>query len=502
MSGKPSAVHNLSHTVKLSANMGYLLPIALYDCIPGDNFEHEISALIRTQPLLAPVMHEVDIDIHAYFVPDRLVQDNAEEFQSGGDDGATTATWAYMAYPTTTGYAVGTLADYYGLPTGTDNPVNHDAKPIRGYNLIWNYHYRDSQLQSEIAIDLTDGLDTTTPKNLLAVAWKRDYFTKCRPEPQLGAEVVIPLGGNAPVESDGTQIQLAVMSGTNFTDGDLEWTSTTANRIQVQTPGSATNPIGVKFGANTGLLADLSAVTGIPVRDLREAGAMQRVLEGNNIFGGRYMEQLEFRFGVRPQDARLQWPEFLGAGHTKVQFSEVLATAETGATVDVGDMKGHGISILGSNKFSYHVKEHGYIHVFIIMRPKTQYFQGQHRMWSRETRFDYLLPEFVHIGDQSVPIKELYADAADPNLLFGYTPIYEEYRTIPSRVAGEFRSTLKYWHMAREFSSEPALNATFIACNPTNRIYATAAAAQVYCNIKHDIKARRLLPHSPQYRLM
>jgi len=509
--GKPSAVHNLSHTVKYSANMGYLVPIALYDCIPGDNFKHKISALIRTQPLLAPVMHEVDIDIHAYFVPDRLVLDNSEDFQSGGDDGNSSATWAYMAYPTTTGYAVGSLADYYGLPTGTDNPVNHDAKPIRGYNLIWNHHYRDSQLQSEIAIDTTDGADTTTPKNLLAVAWKRDYFTKCRPEPQLGAEVVIPLTGDAPVRGIGFRQPLgsALQAANNvFESGDTGATTHNYTNAVIGSETNEMNLFSVQMATSSttqphpDIFADLSAVTGIPIRELREAGAMQRILEGNNIFGGRYMEQLEFRFGVRPQDARLQWPEFLGAGHTKVQFSEVLATAETGTAVDVGDMKGHGISILSSNEFSYHVKEHGYIHVFMIMRPKTQYFQGQHRMWSRETRFDYLLPEFVNIGDQAVPIKELYADSADPNLLFGYTPIYEEYRTIPSRVAGEFRSTLKYWHMAREFSSEPALNDTFIACNPTNRIYATTAAAQVYVNVKHDISARRLLPHSPQYRLM
>lgn len=501
MNGKPSAIHNLSHSVKQSMNMGYLVPIALYDCIPGDNFRHKISALIRTQPLLAPVMHDVDIDIHAYFVPDRLVQDNSEEFQSGGDDGQSTATWAYMAYPTTTGYAVGTLADYYGLPVGTDNPVHHDAKPIRGYNLIWNYHYRDSQLQSEVTIDTSDGLDTTTPVNLLPVAWKRDYFTKCRPEPQLGAEVVIPLTGDAPIMGVG------VAAGSAYATGPAGIEQSGG----VNAPGgtnwqdaSAASNVFVKKGAGAypDIYADLSAVTGIPIRELREAGAMQRVLEGNNIFGGRYMEQLEFRFGVRPQDSRLQWPEFLGAGHTKVQFSEVLATAETGSTVDVGDMKGHGISIMGSNQFSYHVKEHGYIHVFMIMRPKTQYFQGQHRMWARETRFDYLLPEFVHIGDQAVPIKELYADAAAPDLLFGYTPIYEEYRTIPSRVAGEFRSTLKYWHMAREFSSEPALNSTFIAANPTTRIYAVPSAAQTYVNIRHDIQARRLLPHSPQYRLM
>lgn len=500
-----SAVHNLSHTVKYSDYMGYLTPIACFDCVPGDNFRHKISALVRTQPLLAPVMHEVDIDIHAYFVPDRLVFEDSEDFQTGGDDGLSNPSWAYMAAPASTGYAVGSLADYYGYPTGVPD-YQHDAKPIRGFNLIWNHHYRVTQLQAERVIDMTGGLDTTTDVTVARPAWKRDYFTKCTPEPQLGPEVVIPLAGNAPIVGLGSANTNASGGPINAYETDKGVQSYAAYKsiddsaadkrvyLEMEDQGA-----GVYWPA---VFADLAAVTGIPIRELREAAATMRILEGNNMFGGRYMEQLEFRFGVRPQDSRLQWPEFLGAGHTKIQFSEVLATAETGSTVDVGDMKGHGISIMGSNEYSYHVKEHGYIHVFMIFRPKTQYFQGLHRSQSRETRYDYLLPEFTAIGDQAVKIKELYAGAANPELEFGYTPIYEEYRTIPSRVAGEFRSTLKYWHMAREFSSEPALNSTFIAANPTNRIYASTSAAQVYVNVKHDITARRLLPKTPEYRLM
>lgn len=501
-----SAVHNLSHSVKYSDYLGYLTPIALYDCIPGDNIRHKISALIRTQPLLAPVMHEVDIDIHAYFVPDRLVFEDSEEFQSGGDDGQDATVWAHMAAPASTGYAVGSLADYYGYPTGVPDYL-HDAKPLRGYNLIWNYHYRDSQLQAEQVISLASGLDTTTNRDILRPAWKRDYFTMCRSEPQLGAEVVIPLTGDAPVMGFGLDGTTGAVTANKANSRQSDGTTTVQPWTIDMSDTASINAVSIAVKTNSttaypNIIADLSAVTGIPIAELREAAAMQRILEGNNIYGGRYMEQLEFRFGVRPQDSRLQWPEFLGAGHTKIQFSEVLATAETGATVDVGDMKGHGISILGSNEFDYPVKEHGYIHVFMIMRPKTQYFQGLHRSQTRETRYDYLMPEFVHIGDQAVLIKELYAGAADPDLVFGYTPIYQEYRTIPSRVAGEFRSTLKYWHMAREFSSEPALNSTFIACNPTNRIYPSTSAAQVYVNVKHDIAARRLLPKAPEYRLM
>ena len=191
-------------------------------------------------------------------------------------------------------------------------------------------------------------------------------------------------------------------------------TSTYTNAVAIDN-GAANDRFYVDGTAATDgypeIFADLSSVTGIPVRELLEANAVQRFLERNNIWGGRYMEQLMARFGVLPQDSRLQWPEFLGAGSTKIQFSEVLQTAE--GTDPVGELRGHGISIVGSNRYKYAVKEHGWIMVFMIMRPKTQYMQGLHRMWNRETKYDYLLPEFVHVGDQAVLNKELYVAAVD-----------------------------------------------------------------------------------------
>lgn len=498
---KRGAWHNLSHSKKYSDYLGYLTPIALFDCVPGDKINHKIEALIRTQPLLAPVMHEVDIDIHAYFVPDRLVWDESEDFQTGGDDGLASPARPYMNAPATTGYEIGSLADYMGLPTGVPD-YEHDARPFRVYDLIWNEEYRDTQLQNPVTIDFSSGEDTTTNRDILRPAWKRDYFTKCRPEPQLGNEVVIPLTGDAPVTG------IAKGNG-NFNNANQAGTETGGVSVNYDHAAFISNSADTIFyvdgtAATSGtpqIYADLSAVTGIPVRELRDANAAQRWMENNNIFGGRYIEQLMARFGVLPEDSRLQRPEFLGAGSTKIQFSEVLQTAPDSGD-GVGNMAGHGISIVGSNRYKYRVKEHGWIMVFMIMRPKTQYFQGLHRMWNRETRYDYLLPEFVHVGDQAVLNKELYVDAAAPNGVFGYTPIYEEYRTIPSTVAGEFKSTLKYWHMAREFDTEPALNSDFITCNPTNRIFQSLTAAQVYVNTKHTLHAWRMIPKSPTYRLM
>lgn len=493
-----SALHNLSHSVKMSSKMGQLMPISVFDVVPGDNIDHRITALLRTQPLLAPVMHAVDVDLHVFFTPDRLLWDESEQFYTGGDDGLDTTVAPYMVSPASTGYVKGSLADYLGLPLGVPD-LQHSALPFRAYASIFNHYYRDSQIVSEVAMSTASGLDTTTNRNLLYPAWRRDYFTTCRPEPQLGPDVVVPLTGDAPIKGFG------LLTGSNANAGPVSSKESDGSTEVYAEYFSQANNLAVKSQDISGtdypdIVADLSSVSAIGIRELRESSAIQRFLEFNNIWGGRYMEQLLARFGVRPQDYRLQWPEFLGAGSTKIQFSEVLQTAE--GTDPVGQMAGHGISIVGSNRYRRKIPEHGWIMVFMIVRPKTQYMQGQHRMWNRVSRFDYLTPEFVGIGDQPVLIKELYADAADPDLLFGYNQMYDEYRHIPSRVAGDFRDTLKYWHMAREFASEPALNATFITCNPTTRIFPDTTSDNLYIDCEHKILARRPLPKTAPYRLM
>ena len=363
--------------------MGFVVPIFCEDVVPGDVFRHRIDALIRAQALLAPVMHTVDIDIHAWFCPDRLIWDNATKFQSGGDDGLDTS-----VYPTTSsggsGYTESSLADYLGYPTGILNQTA-SVLPFRAYGLIWNENYRDSQIQAKVTVSTADGLDTTTNKSLLAPCWKRDYFTQCRPQPQLGPEVTIPLGSTAPVVTDGNAPTMAASGGAarafQHTNG--------SNSILLSAGATVTGS--AKFVAS-GLQADLSSATGIDVRDLREGSALQRILEHNNIFGGRYIEQVWSRFKTRVPDYRLDRPEFLGSGASNFQFSEVLQTAEgADPALGVGSMYGHGIALVGSNRYKYRVPEHGWIMVFLVVRPKTQYMQGLPRKFSRTSRYDFLI---------------------------------------------------------------------------------------------------------------
>lgn len=482
---------SLSNYKLFSCDMGELIPNALIEVLPGDTFQAHTSALVRASPLLAPVMHPVHVRQHWWYVPHRLVWEDWENFITGGPDGMDAS-----VFPTVdagAGFAVGSLADYLGVPTGIAG-YDVSAIPFRGYAKIWNEWYRDQDLETPLVIDETSGADTTTSVLLQNVAWEKDYFTSSRPWEQKGPQVTIPISGQAPIDGIGirTGASQANASLAGFRQSGVLPTATYPNsyssnndtfEIRTVTPGLDTDKPDV--------FADLSQATGVSINDLREALAIQRFEEARARYGSRYVEYLRY-LGVRSSDARLQRPEYLGGGKQTIQFSEVL---QTGAGADpVGTLRGHGITAMRSRRFRRFFEEHGYIFGLMSIKPRTMYFQGSHRTWNRRVKEDFWQKELEHIGQQEVLYKELYAAHATPEGVFGYQDRYDEYRRTESSVAGEFRtSTLNHWHMAREFASDPALNATFVKSVPTERIFASAATDVLYVMAMHSVQARRML---------
>jgi len=488
---------NLSYTKLLTCDMGELVPIGLTECLPGDVFQGNTNALLRCAPMLAPVMHPVHVRIHHWFVPHRLVWSNFENFITGGPDGLNASVFPTIAMPGAGGAAVGSLADYLGVPTGV-NSLAVSALPFRGYAKIWNDWYRDQDLQTPLVINTGDGVDATTSTALQNCSWEKDYFTSARPWEQKGAAVNIPLGTRADVKGIGRvdgAASVQVAASFRETGGGTRAYNAGASQLWDAGAGSqmVANVTGTAPNLFPDIWADLSSATGVSVNVLRAALALQRFQEARARYGSRYVEYLR-ALGVRSSDARIDRPEYLGGGKQTIQFSEVLATAETGTTVDVGDMKGHGIAALRSNRFRYFCEEHGYIHSFISVRPKTIYANGLFRHWNRRTKTDFWQRELQHIGQQAILNKEVYAAHATPDGTFGYQDRYDEYRRMESSIAGEFRSTLlDFWHMARIFASAPALNAAFVSAVPTERSFAVPSQDVLYIHAKHNLMARRLV---------
>lgn len=478
--------HSLSHYKIFSGKMGALIPISHYEVLPGDTIQHTTSALIRFSPLLAPVMHPVRVRIHSWFVPYRLIFTNPsgvsngtwEEFITGGTDGLGDGASMPELTPAIT---KGDILDYLGLPPGVSyagKPVS--SLPIRAYNLIFNEFYRDQDLVSERFLDAIGAP--------AACAWEKDYFTTARPWPQKGPDITLPLGSTAPVVPASASATPSMRSVINpGINADLQTDGTAGNVTLSADPG---DPGSLEW-AITGMEADLSSATAANVNDLRRAMALQRYAEARAQYGSRYTEYLRY-LGVRSSDARLQRPEYLGGGKATIAFSEVLQTGPDTTDDGVADLKGHGISAVRTRRFRRFFEEHGVVMTIMSVLPKTVYQDGIRRDWLRQTREDFFQKELERIGQQTIDGREVYANQV-VGTTFGYQDRYAEYRHIPSDVAGDFRDTLDFWHLARQFSSAPTLNASFVQSNPSTRIFADIVGDHLWCMANHSVQARRMV---------
>lgn len=478
---------SLSNYKLLTFDMGNLVPIGWFEALPGDTIQQATAALLRCTPLVTPIMHPVHVRIHHWFVPNRIIWANWENFITGGPDGMD-ATVPPTISSGGGGFAVGSLADYLGVPTGVAS-LAVSALPFRAYTLIFNEFYRDADLTAAFTVSNGDGNDTTTNTSMVNCAWEKDYFTSARPWAQKGPSVTIPLGTSAPVV--GTGADVSITSATSL-PGTPEVLRVAAGAATI---GRTTAGVGgadnIRWSA-TGLQTDLSAASAVTVNVLREALAIQRYEEARARFGSRYVEYLRY-LGVKSSDARLQRPEYLGGGKQTIQFSEVLATADGGASLPIGSLKGHGIGAMRSNRYRRFFEEHGIVMTLMSVRPRTMYTQGLFRQWNRMTREDYWQKEYEHIGQQTVLNKEVYAAHASPNGTFGYQDRYDEYRRQESSVAGLMRTTDNVWHMARIFGSTPALNSSFVVSDPTKRTFADTTNNGLLVMANHSIQARRML---------
>jgi len=515
--------HDLSCEHDFSGNMGQLIPTHVRMCYPGDVVRQRSDFLVRVSPMLAPIISKVMIKAESFFVATDIIWENAQEFYSRGQDG--TSTRVIPKYDTAGGPlpdGVGGLWDHIGVDpiSGGVASRSYNILPIRAYNAIVNWHYNDQDLSTPRTISLADGPDSTTTLTLAMRCWERDRFTTARLDPQRGDDVLIPMGGTgdlseteAPVEGIGTPnaVNFATTnsptlrrSGQGSTGVYNPYFVAGEGQSVVYmegTPGGGTGAIPYVRTNLTGITADIDPGT---IRELGEAVAIDRFRRRLQTADGSYPDYTLATFGIRSPDIELQKPVLLARSSSPLQISEVLQTSQFYDSSDdpvgnpVGEMAGHGIATAQGHGFKYRVKKHGYIMTIFSVVPKTMYVQAADKEFFRETAEDYYDPDLDQIGEELITNKEVYLGHSVPDGDFGYQ--FRNYcdRSSLHRISGEMRTTLNYWHQARSFSSDVALNGTFVTSNPTDRIFALGSTVnQLRVKAMHDVKMLRQMRRIP-----
>lgn len=552
---------NLSYLNSTTADAGYLVPVYYEDCLPGDKLRIGFESFVRCQPILSPLMHQVNLYMQYWFVPYRLLWDRWTEFITGGSDGVSVPVMPYvvspLADPTSEdaqvkvgGFARGSFADYFFGADVRKPGVSVSAFPFRANVLIWNTRYRDEDLQLELPISFGDGEDTETFTGLLSPCIKKDYFSTARNNTQRGSQISVPILNSPSDSSSGQYYHFDIEFGLYETNSQIpDYTSYTPvassylNKILTSMPNPFTpnanyvNPAitsktlitsfketfsksPLSFTPNVWLNLDRLAGNSYPhnvygcfkvslrlenginetsqwldsqdtsfltwsgqkitfggslayhssnvnsssyldIRDLRLASSLQRYQERSLLWGNRYEEFLQREFSVRPSDARIQRPEFLGGCKSQLLISEVLQTSE-GDSTGVGTMRGNGVGVLRQRPIRFFAPEHGIVIGYLSIRPKHVYTSGIDRAWLKKTRFDYYTPELSSVGMQEVLQQEISANADNAGVVFGFQDRYQEYRSRKDRVSGEFVDLLNYWNMATSYAEPPLISSEFV----------------------------------------
>lgn len=497
-----------SHAHKTTFDAGYLVPVYVDEVLPGDTFTMKHTAFVRLATPLKPIMDNLWLDVHYFFVPNRLVWERWPEFmgerKDPGDDPSVWTMPQREIDRSTTKPAHNdlNLAHYFGLPytSSADGKVmSVSALPFRAYNLIYNEWYRDQWLQDRLVENVGAGPDTVPSQIVLRRRGKRhDYFTSCLIAPQAGDPIQISLGGFAPVVGIGS-----LQAATTSTQSAIKESRGIVNYgSALLLDGQGSNKIVLDVDDTTGNpnpAADLSQSTPISINDLRRAFQLQKLAERDMRGGTRYIELILSHFGVRSSDARLQRPEFLGSGSSRININPVAATA-TDTNVPQGNLAATGTGV-NNGGFSKSFEEHGYIIGIASVRADLTYQHGMERHWFRNTRFDFYWPVNAHLGEQYVENREIYytGDDAQDFGIFGYQERFAEYRYKPSRITGMFNSEasapLDVWHLAQDFVSPPALNSAFITeAPPVDRVIAVPTEPHFLADFWFDLKCDRPMP--------
>lgn len=499
---------DMSTDYKTSFDFGKLIPFYVEDCVPHDKFNTlGCDSFIRLAPMTFPIMHRIKVRQHFFCVPYRLVMGD-KDYEKWLNNSPDIRSIRIHNCSGATLNLKNTVIDYLGYyfdlrngESSLDGPMKvanyeyQSTSPNDGYItlpnpiaflsllLIWANYYADEVLHAleidfvkSIIEDYQEDVAYNAPLDLyirentifgkllqqLSVSFTKDYFTSAAIDTQRGADVYL----DSPVYSNEQSASLKNL-GVTKVQSTIPQGFYSVNDLQAVNPTSH-----------------------LSILDLWKKEQIMRFEEVDNIFGTRVFEKLAGHWGVISSDTRLQKPQFISGTTSVVNISEILQTSASESGSALGSYAGKGINFSRSKAVKYFVEEHSFVIGLLSVLPDNGYMQGCPRYFFKRNIFDTAIPEFNNIGYQPIYKGELFhlgngfsnnQDLGE----FGYQPRFSEYRSHPSIATGEFRDTLKSWHLCRSFANLPVLNKQFIQADDADndRIFNNTSGVHFFADI-------------------
>lgn len=494
---KKRSVYDLSNYHMLDTFPQDIVPLNVVEMLPNTLVRGHSEALVRLSSPKRPFMHPLKIKVFHFFVPTRILWPNWEKFITQGAYGSTPPVHPTLRLLGVDECFAGSLPNHMGIsPLAGDDELTVSALPFAAYNAIIRQFFADEDLAANVLpnAECVDGDNTgLIPVSLWKAAWRKDYFTAARPWAQKSPAIPIPQSG---VVSNGLTPELSPQDAGDFPDNTNLSVYGGSPNVRLLGTNSTTDTQ-VKFGDETGLEMDDSAT----MRDLSIAGALQLFFENRAQYGSRLIDYLRKAFGSKISDSVLQNPQLVNYAEKTLKISEVLQTAPSDDS-EVGTLRGHGIGGLGTNQFTYNIKEHGWWITLAYIMPEPAYLNSMEKFWLKRTFDEYYQKEFNSIGQ--VPIKNIEVNQyhTSPTETFGWTMPYDEYRRTLHIVSGTFQTDDKDWHMFREIPNSATLNNSFVTGAPTERIFFNSTTPNYKIMNYNKLIARSVVPRSVRKRIL
>lgn len=405
------------------------------------------------------------------------------------------------------------------LPAGS-SVLSNGYSPVVNSSAVSSGDFGGDAIQKSLSGEGSVGSDSSWTVNDRKTVWSaldkplkanklHDFITSHLPYPQKGAALSFLFPGDnvtfgldttsasssAPLQTFPSGNPLAFHMGSisgptnplslyaRYVSGD----NSTFRAAGYETTGAPSTTDHSIIGSNVVVDFPAGSLGQLDITQMRTAIATQRVYEALSRAGSRYREIVQSLFGLEVDDPFRDVPEFLGHIRRTLNNYQVAQTSESVENGSPqGNLSAYSYTADGGHLFQKTFFEHGYVHVFAVIRQKNVYST---LLWPdnfRKQFLDFYFPELANISEQPTYLRTINPFAGDANTqVFGYQEAWSELRYEPDMTSGLFRAnssesadgSLRSWAYIDDFNaSQGVMTGEFLKSNAQEMVDHTVAA--------------------------